>query len=131
MHVFLKRAGTGSSPDEVYAKVTTEASDDVADLTKRACSEFPRWGADAGQVRLHLVVHPSGGDEPTEEAEVAALDGQRLQSAWTLADAGIVSGSWLLARISLPAAAAGASCGAGRTSHPGNPAEPGGDLRSL
>jgi len=65
----------------------------------RACSKFPRWGADAGQVRLHLVVHAPGGDEPTAEAEAAALEGRRLQSGWTLERAGVLPGAWLLARV--------------------------------
>jgi hypothetical protein len=86
----------------------------VADLAERVCDKFPRWGAvDAGQVRLYLVDQPPGGDEPSEGAEATALDRWRLQSGWTLEHAGVASGSWLLARVSQPAAAVGASsCGA-------------------
>ena len=78
----------------------------MARLAARACAEFTRWGAaDAGQVRLCLVPH-AGKENPTaaEEAAAVALD----KPAFSLADAGVVSGSWLLARVSLPAAAAGA-----------------------
>lgn len=110
-HVFIKHAGRGASPDDAYAKLKTEASDDVADLVMRACREFPRWGTDAGQVRLYLVVHAPGGDEPTAEAETAALESRWLQSGWTLERASVIPGSWLLARVALPAAAAGASFG--------------------
>lgn len=94
--------------DEVFAPLSIDGVASVGLLAKRACAEFPRWGADAGQVHL-LLVKQGGRENPTaeEEASAEALD----KPAYTLADAHVASGSWLLARVSMPAAAAGASCG--------------------
>ena len=106
-YVFIKRASAPVDGD-VYAKLAMRAGDAVTDLAERACAKFPRWGADAGQVRLYLVPHSLDADEPPsadEEARAAEL----TRPHWTLGRAGIVSGSWLLARVSLPATAAGAS----------------------
>ena len=77
----------------------TEASDDVADLTKRASTEFG-WAA-SSRVRLHLVKR--GGKLPTLEEEAAAAP--LNDPSDTLVYADITSGSWLLAHVSLPAAA--------------------------
>ena len=109
-YVFIKRVADGE--DECYAELSILLGDTVARLAKRACAEFPRWGAaDAGQVSLYLVPNDAcSGDEPSEKAEADALGGARLQSGKTLAGASIAPRSWLLARISLPAAAAGALC---------------------
>jgi len=75
-------------------------------LAKRACAEFG-WGA-SSRVLLHLV--KLGGKLPTPEEEAAAAPLDDPSAA--LADAGIVKGAWLIARVSLPAAAVGTSCGA-------------------
>ena len=106
-HVFIKHAGDGASPDEVYVKVKTEASDLVADLTKRASTEFG-WGT-SSRVHLHLV-KKGGKENPTaeEEASAVALD----KPAYPLDEVFVTSGSWLLARMSQPAAVVtGASLG--------------------
>ena len=73
------------------------ASDDVSDLVKRACAEFPHWGT-ADRLSLYLVA--AGGDEePTQEAVSAVLSsGGRLGVGWSLERAGIPSGAWLVAR---------------------------------
>ena len=106
--VFIKRTGVAPPVEgEVFAELSIFPGDTMARLTKRACVEFG-WGAPT-LARLHLVPHPPGGDEPSAEVEAAALRGARLQSGWTLERAGVVPGSWLLARFSLPAAGAGAS----------------------
>jgi len=109
-YVYIKRAGDAPADYEVYAALPILPGDTVALLAERACAKFARWGAaDAGQVRLYLVPH-EGVRKPLAEAEARAtlLD----EPALSLADAGIVSGSWLLARVPRPPAAAGASCGA-------------------
>ena len=122
-YVFIKRV-VGAEPveGEVYAKLSGVAKcADVGDLAAHACDRFKRWAVDADQLRLHLVKHPLGGDEPTEAAETAAVAAPRLQSGWTLASAGIKTGAWLLARVPPPAAAAapaGALCGARAGSPP-------------
>ena len=105
-HVFIKRANDAPA-DEVFAKLTVHAGDFVADLAERACTKFG-WGVPT-QMRLYLVPH-AGKENPTADAETSAkaLD----KPAYSLADAGIASGSWLLARVSQPAAADGESCGA-------------------
>ena len=98
---------------QIFRKVQLSSCGDVADLTERMCKEFPRWGADAGQVQLFLVAAPVGVDEPSAGALEGALCGARLQSSWPLAHAGIVPGSWLLARILPDTAAAAADAAAG------------------
>ena len=106
-HVFIKRAGGGASPDEVYAKLQAKASDDVADLTRRACAEFG-WGV-CTQARLYLLPHAPDADEPPSADEERRAE-ELTRPHWGLARARIIPGSWLLARVSLPAAAAGALC---------------------
>jgi len=112
--VYIKRV-VGDEPveGEVYAELEKRAGDTVARLAARACTEFKRWGADAGQVRLYLV--------PSEERARALLresaasdifESGALFPGDTLERAGVKAGSYLLARVALPAAASGASCGA-------------------
>ena len=48
-------------------KMEIRAGDDISDLAKRACSEFPSWKADSAQLSLYLVA-AGGKDEPSEEA---------------------------------------------------------------
>jgi len=93
--VRIALAGAGSS----FAKMEIRASDDISDLTERACIKFPHWGT-ADKLSLYLVA--AGGDEdPTEEAISAVLSsGRRLGFRWSLGRAGISSGAWLVARKS-------------------------------
>ena len=93
---------------EFYAELLIVSGDTIARLAKRACAEFG-WGVPT-QVRLYLVKQ-CGKENPTadEEASAVALD----KPAYSLADAGVVADSWVLARVSLPAAAAVAAVGAG------------------
>ena len=95
--------------DRVFGKVPLTGSADVADVAKRACEEYPRWGVDAGQVKLFAVT--KAGKAPTSTEIQAALLLEPLSPFDTLADAGIVSGSCLLAHVPPlpPAAAPGAS----------------------
>ena len=104
-YTYIKRASDGAFPDpgEVFAPLCIDGVSSVGLLADRACTKFG-WGVST-QTRLYLVVHPSGGDEPSAEAEAAALRGARLQSGWTLERAGVASGSWLLARALGPGGA--------------------------
>jgi hypothetical protein len=101
--VLIKRE---AAEGEAYAELSIFSGDTIARLAKRACTEFG-WGVPT-QMRLYLVKR--GGKLPTPEEEVAStlLD----DPSDTLLYAGIVSGSWLLARVSGPATAAGALTGA-------------------
>ena len=83
-------AGAGS-----FAKMEIRAGDDISDLAKRACTEFPSWKADSAQLSLYLVA--AGGDDmppPSAVDSARHLD----QIGWSLEDAGISSGAWLVAR---------------------------------
>ena len=102
-HVYIKRTDNAPVEGEVFAKLEMLAGDAVADLAERACAKFG-WGVPT-RARLYLVKH-KGELKPLAEAEARAalLD----EPALRLERAGVVSGSWLLARVSLPAAAAGA-----------------------
>ena len=88
----------------VFGKVPLAGSADVADVAKRTCEEYPRWGVDAGQVKLFAVT--KAGKAPTSAEIEAALLLEPLSPFVTLADAGIVSGSCVLARVPPPPAAA-------------------------
>ena len=91
--VRIALAGAGS-----FAKMEIRAGDDISDLAKRACTEFPSWKADSAQLSLYLVA--GGGDEePADEAISAVLSsGGRLGVGWSLTRAGISSGAWLVVR---------------------------------
>ena len=92
---FVRIALAGASS---FAKMEIRAGDDIADLAKRACTEFPSWKADAAQLSLYLVA--AGGDEEPAEEEISAVlsSGGRLGVGWSLSRAGITSGAWLVAR---------------------------------
>jgi hypothetical protein len=96
--VLIKRE---AAEGEAYAELSIFSGDTIARLAKRACTEFG-WGVPT-QMRLYLVPHV-GKENPTAKAETLAkvLD----KPAYSLADEGIVPGSWLLARVSGPATAA-------------------------
>jgi hypothetical protein len=106
---FIMLASETQLADESFAELLLQTGDNVARLVGRACDKFPRWGVDAGQVKLFLIAAPDGVDEPSADAIKDALSGERLQSSWPLERARIGPGSWLLARI----ATSGASGGAG------------------
>ena len=77
-----------------FAKMDVCAGDDVSDLAKRACAEFPHWGT-ADKLSLYLVA--AGGNDllsPEQVDSARPLD----QIGWSLTRAGIPSGAWLVAR---------------------------------
>ena len=83
----------------------------MTDLAERACAKFPRWGAaDAGQMRLYLVTEERARALQCGGSADDILAGDSLFPSDALERAGVIPGSWLLARVALPAAAAGASC---------------------
>ena len=90
--------------DQTFAELMLLPGDNVARLVGRACDKFG-WGAPS-RCRLYLVAPPDGDDEPSAVAISDALAGERLQSSWPLVRAGIGPGSWLLARVPPPPAAA-------------------------
>ena len=86
----------------VFAKLDVLPGDTVGRLVSRACAAFPSWACDASQITLCLVA--AGGKEPSDAAVGLAV--QRLCIASTLAEAGVVSGAWLVARRFVPSGAA-------------------------
>ena len=107
--VYIKLAS--ESAGGVFAKLEMRAGEAVADLAERACAKFQRWGADAGQVRLYLVPTEMRARELQRGSRADdILAGDALFAGDSLERAGIVSGSWLLARVPPPATTAGASC---------------------
>lgn len=101
--VFIKRTAPAAFPayeGEAFAKLVLPTGADVSDLVARACAQF-FWGPPT-RAQLLLVPH-EGLRKPSADAEAAAvlLD----EPALPLADVGVCSGSWLLARVSPPAAA--------------------------
>ena len=90
--------------DQDFGKVRLAGCTDVADVSERACETFSHWGVNAGQVKLFSVT--KAGKAPTSAEIEAALLLKPLSPFDTLADAGIGSGSCLLARIPPPPAAA-------------------------
>ncbi len=106
-YAFIKRVGAEPIEGEVYAELEMRAGDTVARLAARACKEFKRWEVDADQLRLYLVPH-KGKENPTriQEEEAELLD----KPAYSLEEARVANGAWLLARASplAPPAAAGA-----------------------
>ena len=92
MASFVRIALVGAG---TFAKLEIRAGDDISDLLRRACAEFPSWKADATQLSLYLVA-AGGKDTPSASAVDCArhLD----QTGWSLEDAGVSSGAWLVAR---------------------------------
>ena len=121
-YVFIKRVVDAAPPVEdeirVYAELEMRAGDTVARLAARACKEFQRWAVDADQLLLYLVPH-TGKENPTktEEEDAALLD----KPAYSLEEARVANGAWLLARVPTRAAAA-APAGALRRARAGSPA---------
>jgi hypothetical protein len=105
MFAYIMRTSETLLASESFAEIELSNGDTVSRLITRACEMFPRWGVDAGQVKLFLV--PTGrvaanDGEPSADAINDALSGERLQSSWLLDRAHIGPGSWLLARVPLP-----------------------------
>ena len=92
MTSFVRIALVGAG---TFAKMEIRAGDDISDLVERACAKFSHWGVNAGQISLYLVA-AGGKDMPSSSAVDSArhLD----QIGWSLEDAGISSGAWLVAR---------------------------------
>ena len=103
-YAYIVRVSEPPLEGEAFAVIELRAGDSVGLLVGRACKEFPRWGVDAGQVRLFLV--STAAKEPTPAELEAALVGEPLSAFSELADVGVVSGCCLLARVPPPAAAA-------------------------
>jgi hypothetical protein len=87
--VCIKLAGRGT-----FAQVDVLPGDTVGRLKARACAAFPSWACDASQVNLFLVA--AGGSQPSDAAADLAV--QHLDISFTLAEAGVVSSAWLVAR---------------------------------
>jgi hypothetical protein len=104
---FIKRVGGAAFEEESFAKLQLGGCADVADVAVRVCKEFPHWGVHAEQVCLFLAA--GGGEVRPPALAAAANPAARLGEGLTLDRAGITPGSWLLARVPPPAAAA---CGA-------------------
>lgn len=101
----IKLAGAAGS----FGKVELLAGDDVTDVAERACAKFSHWRVNSGQLFVYLVAE-GGDNEPAEDAVRAKIiGGDRLGSAWSLARAGIASGSWLAAQIDAEPSGAWAS----------------------
>jgi hypothetical protein len=95
MTSFVRIALAGAG---LFTKIEIRADDDISDLAKRACAEFPHWGT-ADLLSLYLAA-AGGGEEPSEEAISAVLSsGGRLGVGWSLTRAGVSTGAWLVARM--------------------------------
>ena len=74
---------------------------------RTACTKFPVWRVSAVEASLYRVER-TGKDVPSAEAERIALDGLLLQPTWSLDEADIKSGTCVLVRKAVGAAASGA-----------------------
>ena len=109
---FIMRVSDPPLVGEAFIKLQLDGCVDAGDAAARACDKFPHWVVNAGQVGLFLVL---GGRE-----EARSMQRNPLSAAGTLqreplfADDPVIPGSWLLARVPPPVAAApgalGASC---------------------
>jgi hypothetical protein len=102
--VFIARVIGSALASGPFAELEAFSSDSIARLAKRACAEFPLWCVDASQVELFAVT--KAGKAPSPAEIEAALLLEPLSPFDTLADAGIVSGFCILARVPPPPAAA-------------------------
>ena len=103
--VFVKHAGDARAN---FAKVPILVGDAVTDLAERASLKLD-WRTSAAYVELFLV-KPGGEDEPSAAEEEEALKQPRLGVGRSLSRAGIVSGAWVIARLTDPSAAAPGEC---------------------
>ena len=105
--VFIARVIGSAHVGGRFAELEAVSSDSVARLAGRACTKFSHWGVAADQVELFLAAE-EGEDAPSPESIEALLadPSKRLGEAWSLERARIRPGSWLLARVPPPPAAA-------------------------
>ena len=103
--IFIKLAGDARAR---FAKVPILVDDAVTDLAERA-SRKRGWNVDAAYVELFLV-KPGGEDEPSAAEEEEALKQPRLGVGWSLPRAGIISGAWVIARLTGPSAVVPGKC---------------------
>ena len=87
-------------PNLAFAELPMQAGDYVARLVGRVC---PRWGVDAGQVKLFRVPDEARARAIQRDPSSAA---NILRSDSLFANDPVVAGSWLLARVPPPPAAA-------------------------
>ena len=106
-YVYIKRLG-GLAPDEVFAPLSIDGVASVGLLAERACAKFG-WGIPT-QMRLYLVTEECARSLQRGGSTDGIFAGDALFPVDALERAGVVPGSCLLARVSQPAAAAGASC---------------------
>ncbi len=86
-YVWIKLAT--AQPNQ-FAILSVKLREMVGSVAARACKEFPRWGLDADQIRIHLVAE--SGNEPDEEAINAARATKHLP-----VDSVLTPGAWLVA----------------------------------
>ena len=110
LYVFIKRVGDAAFASDLFVEIGLCDGDTAARLTKRACKEFPHWGLHAEKMALFLV---TGGSE-----EARLIERNPTSAAGTLQREPLFSGdpvlpgSWLLARVPPPVAAAPPALGA-------------------
>lgn len=101
-------APSSRAPSFVWIKLAT-ATDDVfaylefhgvfvGQLAALACSSFPRWHVDEGQVRIYMVAK-AGEPKPNQSViDEALASSDPLSEESTLESHGISSGAWLVAK---------------------------------
>jgi hypothetical protein len=98
--VFIARVAGSSLTGGSFAELEAISSDSVARLAERACTKFSHWKVAADEVKLFAVA--KAGRAPSDAEIDAALLRKPLSSFDTLAEAGLVAGSCLLARVPPP-----------------------------
>ena len=104
--IYIKRSCTGT-----FTLLEAFERDTVARLVECACTKFSHWGVAADEVVLYNVT--KAGKAPTILEMDAALLREPLSPFDSLAEAGIVTGSCLLARILSPTPLVTAASGGG------------------
>ena len=87
--VWIKLA---TEKDDAFSKVRYLLNADISDVAALACSSFPHWQVNAGQVRIYLVAD-SGLDEPSS----SDIDNALLKEPLKIT-APVESGTWLVAK---------------------------------
>ena len=113
LYVFIKRVGDAAFASDHFVEIELCDGDTAARLTKRACKEFPHWGLHSEKMALFLV---TGGSEEARliERNPASAAGI-LQREPLFSGDPVRPGSWLLARVPPPIAAAPPALGASVT----------------